>query len=139
MIITKTNFEAEFLEPSLLDSGAFKFVYLPIGLILGLGALILVIMSLIHVCAAFNSRPPPPRVRRRGEPPSPPPSYRHVIRRDRLSRLATITNLANLSGQNQPIPAQPEIPPSYETAVEGEMPPTYAYVNAAFSPPSYSP
>ena len=135
MIITKTNLNAAIEESSFLESNAFKFVYLPIGSVIGIGALILVLISLIHVCAAFSTRPPSPRIRRRnGGAPSPPPAYRQVIRRERLARLATITNLRNLSPQ-----VQPQIPPSYETAVEGEIPPTYAYVNAAFSmPPSYS-
>lgn len=130
MIITKT-FEETIVEESFVHSDAFKSIYLPIGCVIGVGGLVLLVISLVNICQAF-SQPPPPRVRRRGEP-SPPPTYRAVVRRDRLVRIATITNLRNLT------PDVPEVPPAYDQAVEGETPPDYGHINLAFEPPAYEP
>ena len=126
MIITKTIEET--YETSLFESGAFKYVYLPIGAIIGLGALVLLIVALFNIFGAFNPPTPPPR---RNRPvATPPPTYRAVIRRERLLRLATITNLSNLEDSTQN-------PPCYELAVEGDLPPDYGHINLAFEPPVY--
>ena len=131
MIITKTIEET--YETSLFESGAFKYIYLPVGGIIGLGALVLLIVTLFNIYGAFNPPPAPQRTQPRDRPvPTPPPTYRSVVRRERLLRLATITNLSNLEdAQNSP--------PCYELAVEGDLPPDYGHINLAFEPPVYEP